>query len=136
VNGEKNILQLKVMEPEKILLDTAVLKIIAEGLNGSFCLKPKHVDFVSALKPGILEYTTDDGSEQFIALDEGILVKCGQEVLVSVLNAIPGNDLSGLEDTVREQFQKSEAISKATDIALKGMEADLLLHFVEMDKKT
>lgn len=136
MSGEKNILQLKVMEPEKILLDTAVYKVIAEGLNGSFCLKPKHIDFVSALKPGILEYTTDDGSEQFIALDEGILVKCGQEVLVSVLNAIPGSDLSRLEKTVREEFQKSEAINKATDIALKGMEADLLLHFVDMDKKT
>ena len=135
MNSEKGILRLKVMEPEKILVETSVTKVIAEGLNGSFCIKPKHIDFVSALKPGILEYTVDDESEQFIALDEGILVKCGQEILVSVLNGIPGTDLSRLEETVREQFQKTEAINKATDIALKGMEADLLMHFVEMDKE-
>ncbi|PWN05991.1 F0F1 ATP synthase subunit epsilon [Rhodohalobacter mucosus] len=130
----KNILLLKVMEPEKILVQTSVNKVIAEGLNGSFCIKPKHIDFVSALKPGILEYTTEE-NEEFIALDEGILVKCGQDVLVSVLNGVPGTDLSMLEKTVREQFQKTEAMNKATDIALKGMEADLLMHFVELDKE-
>ena len=131
---KKDILQLKVMEPEKILVKSSVNKVIAEGLNGSFCIKPRHIDFVSALKPGILEYYTDE-SEQFIAVNEGILVKCGQDVLVSVLSGIPGTDLSKLEETVREQFQKSEAINKATGIALKGMEADLLMHFVDMDKE-
>lgn len=135
MTDKQNILELKVMEPEKILVKKAVTKVIAEGLNGSFCIKPNHIDFVSALKPGILEYYTDE-NEEFIALDEGILVKCGQDILVSVLNGIPGTDLSILEQTVREQFHKTEAMNKATDIALKGMEADLLMHFVELDKET
>lgn len=135
MTGKKDILQLRVMEPKKILVKTAVTKVIAEALNGSFCIKPNHIDFVSALKPGILEYYTDEG-DQFIALDEGILVKCGQDVLVSVLNGVPGTNLSELEETVREQFHKTEAMNKATDIALKGMEADLLMHFVELDKET
>lgn len=131
MSGKK--LQLKVMEPERILVKATVTKVIAEGEDGSFCIKPRHIDFVSALRSGILIYHTDD-KEHYIAVDEGILVKCGETVMISVLNGIEGTDLSKLENAIRKQFHKTDAINKATDIALKGMEADLLLHFMEMEK--
>ncbi len=131
MNGNK--LQLKVMEPERILVKATVNKVIAEGVDGSFCIKPRHIDFVSALRSGILIYHTDD-REHYIAVDEGVLVKCGETVMISVLNGVEGTDLSKLEHAIRKQFHKTDAINKATDIALKGMEADLLLHFMEMEK--
>ncbi|WP_211483093.1 hypothetical protein [Fodinibius roseus] len=127
------LMQLKVMEPERVLVDREADKIIAEGTNGSFCLKPRHVDFVSALKTGILMYESG-GEEYYIAVDEGILVKIGQRVLVSVLNGIMGSDLSKLEQAVRERFKKTEAMNKAAGIAQKSMEADLLLHFLELEE--
>lgn len=129
----RNVMQLKVMEPEQILVNRTVDKIIAEGLNGSFCLKPRHVDFVSVLRMGILMYEVD-GEEFFIAVDEGILVKCGGQVLISVLNGVEGNDLSKLEQVVRKEIDRTEALNKATEIALKSMETELLLHFMKLDK--
>lgn len=126
-------IQLKVMEPEKVLVEQKAEKVIAEGINGSFCLKPRHVDFVSALKTGILMYERK-GEEYYVAVDEGILVKFGDLVHVSVLNGIQGSDLSKLEHAVLDQFHKTEAINKATDIAQKSMEADLLLNFLELEK--
>lgn len=126
-------MQLKVMEPECVLVDREADKIIAEGTNGSFCLKPRHVDFVSALKTGILMYESG-GEEYYIAVDEGILVKVGERVLVSVLNGIMGSDLSKLEQSVRQRFEKTEAMNKAAGIAQKSMEADLLLHFLELEE--
>lgn len=131
---DRRNLQLKVMEPERILVRKAVDKVIAEGVNGSFCIKPKHIDFVSALKSGILQYQSEE-QEHYIAVDEGILVKCGDLVMVSVLNGVEGMDLSKLEQAVRKQSHRSEAMNKATDIAMKGMEADLLLNFMEMDRE-
>lgn len=124
---------LKVMEPERVLIDHEAEKIIAEGTNGSFCLKPRHVDFVSTLRTSILMYESV-GEEYYIAVDEGILVKVGERVLVSVLNGIMGRDLSKLELAVRERFKRTEAINKAADIAQKSMEADLLLHFLELEE--
>ncbi|GAA5520219.1 F0F1 ATP synthase subunit epsilon [Aliifodinibius salicampi] len=126
-------MQLKVMEPEHVLVDREADKIIAEGTNGSFCLKPRHVDFVSSLKTGILMYESG-GEEYYIAVDEGILVKIGERVLVSVLNGIMGSDLSKLEQAVRQRFEKTEAMNKAAGIAQKSMEADLLLHFLELEE--
>lgn len=118
------------MEPERIIIERTAEKVVAEGVNGSFCLKPAHIDFVSALKTGILTYQSK-GEEYYVAVDEGILVKVGERVLVSVINGIEGSDLAILEKAVREQFHKTEALNKAAELAIKSMEADLLLHFRE-----
>ncbi|NBC64200.1 MAG: F0F1 ATP synthase subunit epsilon [Bacteroidetes bacterium] len=126
-------MHLKIIKPEKIILDQEVDKVIAEGLDGAFCLKPRHIDFVSALKPGILVYESDV-KEYYMAIDEGILVKCGQDVMVSVLNAIAATKLAELDKTVRDVFYKSEELNKATEFAMKSMEAELLLHFIEINK--
>ena len=127
------MMQLKVMEPEQMILDVQTKKIIAEGHDGSFCLEPKHIDFLSALRPGILLYTEGE-EEHYIAIDEGILVKYGQQVLVSVLNAIQGEKLEELEFRIRKEFEKTEAMNQASKIAIKSIEADLLLRFLEFEK--
>ncbi len=81
-------MKLKILIPTIVLVDREVTKVIAEAENGNFCLLPHHIDFVAALVPGILSFTTEGGEEIFVAVDEGILVKCNQEVLVSARNAI------------------------------------------------
>mgnify|MGYP001152456973 CR=1 FL=1 len=48
---------------------------------------------VAALEAGILMYETKTGGEVFVAIDEGILVKAGRDVLVSVRQALGGTDL-------------------------------------------
>lgn len=126
-------IHLKIIKPENILVDKEVDKVIAEGLDGSFCLKPRHIDFVSALKPGILLYESG-GKEYYTAVDEGILVKCGFDVRVSVLNGIVATNLAELDKTVRDVFYKSNELNQATEFAMKSMEAELLLHFFEINK--
>ena len=44
----------KVFSPIGILVDTEIQKVDFEAIDGFFTLLPKHVDFVTALKPGIL----------------------------------------------------------------------------------
>ncbi|HBE49542.1 MAG TPA: F0F1 ATP synthase subunit epsilon, partial [Cyanobacteria bacterium UBA11369] len=51
-------MKLKVLLPTKILLEEEVSKITAEAANGSFCLLPRHIDFVTALVPGILIFVS------------------------------------------------------------------------------
>jgi F-type H+-transporting ATPase subunit epsilon len=121
------------MEPEQIIADEQVDKIIAEAINGFFCLKPRHVDFASALKPGILYYYQGE-QEKIMAVDRGILVKCDSEVLVSVLNAIAGDDLGKLREQVQQEFSRIEKIEKEATNALRNLEAELIQHFVGLQK--
>ena len=125
-------MKLKILIPTEVLIDRQVTKVIAEAENGCFCLLPNHIDFVAALVPGILSFTTETGEEIFVAVDEGILVKCDREVLVSTRNGIKGRNLETLKQTVAEQFQILDEKEKLTRSALAHFEASMMRHFQEL----
>jgi F-type H+-transporting ATPase subunit epsilon len=124
--------RLKILLPTKILINEEVVKIIAEAENGSFCLLPRHIDFVAGLVPGILSFTSVDEEEKFLALDEGILVKRGPEVLVSTRNAALGPDLGKLRQMIRKQYQELDEHEKVVQAAMARLEADLVRRFIEL----
>ena len=90
-------MRLKILVPSETRIDREVTKVSAEAENGAFTLLPRHVDFATALAPGILSFEDLHGQEHFFAVDRGILVKRGPEVLVSVVKAFEGPD-AGIRD--------------------------------------
>lgn len=122
---------LKILLPERVVLDETVDKVVAEGPEGSFGLLPRHIDYVSPLVPGILSYTHDE-EETFLAVDEGVLVKCGDDVLVSVRDAVLGPDLESLHATVRDQFTERREQEKAMHSALAKLESEVVRRFMEL----
>lgn len=125
-------MNLKILIPTEVLIDREVTKVIAEAANGYFCLLPHHIDFVTALVPGILSFSTTTETETFVAVDEGILVKCDSEVVVSTRNAIEGNNLETLKQNVAEQFQRLDEKEKITRSALAQFEAIMIRRFKEL----
>jgi F-type H+-transporting ATPase subunit epsilon len=125
-------MNLKVLLPTEVLVDADVTKVIAEAENGAFCLMPHHIDFVAALVPGLLSFTTGAGSEEFLAVDEGILVKCGPQVLVSTRHAVRGPDLGTLTHTITEQFRVLDDREKKARSAVAKLEANLVRRFLEL----
>lgn len=125
-------MRLKLLLPTEILIDAEVTKVIAEAENGHFCLLPRHLDFVAALAPGILAFVTAEGREEFAAVDGGILVKVGQEVLVSTRNGIRSRELGRLKQTVAEEYQSLREREKKAFAAGARLEADLVRRFMEL----
>jgi F-type H+-transporting ATPase subunit epsilon len=131
--NETNGMTLLVLLPEKVLLRRPVEKIVAEGQSGSFGLLPRHVDFVEVLVPGILAFVpTDESDEVFVAVDDGLLVKCGREVRVSVRNAVIGPELGELEQTVRDRFQQIDAREQTMRTALAKLESEVIRSFIDL----
>ena len=98
-------IHLKILLPFKVFAEEAgVSRIVAETNTGAFGVLPHRLDCVAALSPGILTYETDGEGEVFVALDEGVMVKTGLDVLVSVRNAIGGTDLGQLHEAVKREF--------------------------------
>lgn len=131
-----NVMQLKLLTPAAVLLDVPAAKIVAEAQNGLFCLLPRHVDFVAALVPGILYYTTEAGEERFVAVDEGSLVKCGSEVLVSTINAVPGTDLVMLQATVADTFLELDDDERRARSALARLESGAIRRLLELERQS
>lgn len=98
-------MKLKILLPFKVFADIeGVLRIVAQTRAGSFGLLPQRLDCAAALGAGILAYETAAGGEVFVAVDEGMLVKSGADVTVSVRRAIGGTDLGALHDAVKREF--------------------------------
>jgi F-type H+-transporting ATPase subunit epsilon len=124
-----------VLLPTGVLVDQEVTKVTAEAENGSFCLLPRHIDFLAALVPGLLSFETAAGEEEFLAVDEGILVKCGAQVMVSTRNAVRAAPLGQLRQAVRERFRVLDERERQAREVLAKLEADLVVRFVRMGEK-
>ena len=99
------LMHLKVLLPFQIFVEkSSVSRIVAETREGSFGLLPHRLDCVAALAPGILIYENEAEGEVYVAVDEGVLIKTGLDVLVSVRNAIAGTDLDQLREAVDKEF--------------------------------
>ena len=128
-------MKLKVLLPTEVLIDETASKITAEAENGCFCLLPNHIDFLAGLVPGLLFFESSKGEEVFLAVDEGVLVKCGFEVLVSVRNAVRGTDLETLKNTVEKEFKILDEKEQMTRNALAKLEASFIRGFLEVGGK-
>jgi len=127
-------MKLKITLPTRMLLDAEADKIVAEARNGYFCLRPRHIDFVAALVPGLFAFVSPDGRENLLAVDEGLLVKCGRQVRVSTRRAVPGTDLGSLARLVREEFLTLDDREKTVRSAISKIEADFIRSFLEIQR--
>jgi len=127
-------MHMKLLVPRQTLIDEPVRKISAEAENGSFTLLPRHVDFVTALVPGILSFVDESGTERLLAVAKGILVKQADSVLVSTANAFEGRELGSLNDIVAGLYDVSEEHDRIARGALARLEANIVRRFIELGK--
>jgi F-type H+-transporting ATPase subunit epsilon len=119
-------MRLRVFLPTSVLVDAATTAITADGAHGSFGLLPRHIDCVAALTPGILTFIDAAGEEQYLALDGGILVKCGDEVRVVTGHAVRGDALADLRAVVETTFRQVAERERSARAVLAHLEADLV----------
>ena len=121
---------LKILLPFQVFDELpGVLRIVAETRDGSFGLLPNRLDCVAALTPGILTYETEAEGEVYLAVDEGVLVKTGPEVLVSVRRALRGADLGQLRDLVEQEFLTLDEYEQSLRAVMAKLETGLLRRF-------
>ncbi len=127
---------LKVLLPFEIFADeTDVSSIVVETPQGSFGLLPQRLDCVAALVPGILSFEAEGQGEVFLAVDEGVLVKTGPAVVVSVRRALRGTDLSRLRDTVEQEFLTLDAQEEEMRTAMDRLETGFMRRFAMLQDR-
>ena len=129
-------MHLKVLLPFQVFAEeTSVSRIVAETREGSFGLLPHRLDCVAALVPGILIYETETGGEILVAIDEGVLVKTGPDVLVSVRRAISGTDLGQLRDAVEKEFLTLDDREQSVRTVTAKLETGFLRRFANFQRE-
>lgn len=128
-------MHLKILLPFRVFTEVkAVKRIVAESVQGSFGLLPHRLDCVAALTPGIFTWETAEEGEVNIAIDEGLLVKNGPEVLVSVRNAIGGASLGQLREAVEKEFLNATEQETNLRSVLARLESDFIRRFRQLQQ--
>ena len=127
---------LKILLPSQIFTEkTGVSRIVAETQEGSFGLLPHRLDCVAALVPGIFTYEAKDSGAVYIAVDEGVLVKAGADVLVSVRRAVGGADLSKLHEAVKHEFLNLDERERSVRTAVSKLESSFVGRYAEFQRE-
>jgi len=125
-------MHLKVLLPFRVFAEIdGVKRIVVQTNEGAFGLLPHRLDCVAAMPPGILIWETKAGDEVVTAVDEGVLVKTGADVLISVRNAIGGADLGQLREAVDREFLNIDAQERSAREALNKLSIGLVRRLSE-----
>ena len=128
----RTLMNLKILLPFRIFTEQkTVTRIVAETREGSFGLLPQRLDCVAALEAGILIYEQNGEDERYVALDEGVLVKCGSNVLVSTRNAIAGTDLRQLRESVVREFLTLDEQEQSLRSVMTKLESSFVRRFAD-----
>jgi F-type H+-transporting ATPase subunit epsilon len=123
-------MNLKVLLPFRVFAEkSGVSQIVAETRNGSFGLLPRRLDCVAPLAPGILIFESAAEGEVFLAVDEGVLVKTGPDVLVSVRRAMVGADLQQLRARVEQEYLTLDEQEQSVRSVMAKLESGFIRRF-------
>jgi F-type H+-transporting ATPase subunit epsilon len=126
-------MQLKILLPFKVFAKKGDVKsIIAKTEQGFLGLLPNRLDCVAVLTPGILIWRSNSEGETVIAVDDGILVKAGKEVLISVRDAIGSADINELHSAITKQFLQEGKEEKAMRLSLAKLESGFIHRFAQL----
>jgi len=127
-------MNLRILLPFGVFAEKAnVLRIVADTTDGSCGLLPHRLDCVAALVPGILTYEAKDSGTVYVGIDQGVLVKAGDRVTISVRRAIGGSDLGQIKDTVNRDFLKMDEQESKVRTAVAKMESGLMGRLAEFE---
>jgi F-type H+-transporting ATPase subunit epsilon len=128
-------LQLKILVPAGVFASIAnVERIVVMTQTGSFGLLPHRLDCAAVLPPGLLAYSTAASDEVHMAVDAGVMVKTGADVLVCVRNAIAGADLGRLRQAVQTELMQRSRQETSSRKTLAHLESGLIREFVKLQR--
>jgi F-type H+-transporting ATPase subunit epsilon len=128
-------MRLEILLPSRIFADVdGVLRIVAETRAGSLGILPHRLDCVAALAPGILTYATRAAGTIYLAVDQGVIVKSGAQVRISVRRAIGGASLGELHAAVKREFLTLDETERDARAAMGKMEAGLMGSFAQFNR--
>ena len=107
---------LTIVSAERKIFEGEVKQIQATGVEGELGILPGHTPLLTAIKPGIVKFTFQDGNEEVIYVSGGFLEVQPNIVTVLADVAIRGSELDA--ERIREAKRKAEEniVSHASDV--------------------
>jgi F-type H+-transporting ATPase subunit epsilon len=99
-------MRLRITTPLDVVVDAdGVAAVRADDATGSFGILSGHADFLTSLTVGVVTWRDAAGLAHYCAVRRGLLmVTGGQEIAIATREAVAGDDLATLDETVLARF--------------------------------
>jgi len=100
-------MKLRITTPLAILVEEdGILGLRAEDDSGGFGILPGHADFLTSLAISVVGWKSAGGAQHYAAVRRGVLsVAGGREIAIATREAVLGDDLATLDETVLARFR-------------------------------
>jgi F-type H+-transporting ATPase subunit epsilon len=127
--------QLKIIVPSGVFANVAnVERIVVMTQTGSFGLLPHRMDCVAVLPPGLFAYSIAATDAVHLAVDAGMLIKNGADVVLCVRRVIAGADLGRLRQCVEQELRLLGEKERSDLKTLAHLETGLIREFVKLHR--
>ena len=131
-------MRLLITTPTGVVIDRDdVVAVRGEDETGSFGILDGHADLVTALASSIVGWHTGDGKPGYCAVRRGVLtVTGGDSVAIATREAIPGDDVEKLADTVLARFRSAaegERTARSESVRLQVMAIRQIVKYLRPD---
>ena len=125
-------MRLRITTPLEVVLDLAdVAALRAEDASGGFGVLPGHADFLTSLTIAIVSWKTKEGARHFCATRRGVFsVEGGENVSIATREAVLGDDLATLHDTVLARFRADIETERAERVGGAQLEMSAIRQMV------
>lgn len=114
------MLKLEVVTPERKVVDAEVDSVSVPTASGEAGILPNHAPLISALKPGILSYSSKGTSEK-LAISGGFVEVNGSNVSVLATTAASAADIN-IDEAKAERDEAEKALSAVSSAAIEETE--------------
>ncbi len=129
-----NLINLKILLPFRVFADERDVKeVVAQTAQGSYGILPNRLDCAGSLESGILTYRNHSEETIDLAIDQGVLIKVGEDIMISVRDAIGGIPLGELHQAVQRQFLDISENEKADRSSLAKMETGFIQSLIKIE---
>ena len=100
-------MKLRITTPLEVVVDEDEVEALrAEDASGGFGVQPGHADFLTSLAISVVSWKTKNEARRFCAVRRGVLsVNGGQTIAIATREAVLGDDLATLDETVLARFR-------------------------------
>jgi F-type H+-transporting ATPase subunit epsilon len=108
-------MRLRIVTPLEVVVEAdGVRALRANDATGSFGIMPGHAEFLTSLTLGVVSWRAGDETPRYCAVRGGVLtVTAGEEIAIATREAVAGDDLATLDQTVLARFRADTEVERA-----------------------
>lgn len=125
-------MKLRITTPLELVLDEdGVQALRAEDPSGSFGVLPRHEEFLTSLAISVVSWKSKDGARRFCAVRRGVFgVDGGGVISIATREAVLGDDLATLHDTVLARFRDDVEAERSERVSSTRLELSAIRQIV------